>query len=188
MNYRVEDLSSLTHADDLLSGFIDPDDITYGVDGTKIEKIPTRFDNEGMPDLPASMKTSSSDGGGFSMDNVDPELINAAISTTGTIIGMAANSSKKTELEQHLKSVCGSRPLIGKGRKEAYRACATEALQTLMGYGAGGARGSQNYGQSGSGSYPPPRQGMSTGAVLGIVGGVVALGVVVVLVTRPKAS
>ena len=51
MNYRVEDLSTLTHADDLVSGFIDPDDITYGFNGREIEKIPTSFDNMGMPDF-----------------------------------------------------------------------------------------------------------------------------------------
>ena len=139
--------------------------------------------------LPESMKTSSSNGGGgggFSMDSVDPELINAAISTTGTLIGMVG--SKKTETERTIKNVCGRRPILRKNRAQ-YTACANQVLQNLMG-GFGGGRAGNTWGNQGNqgGNWgQPPRQGMSTGAVIGIVGGVVALGAIVVLVSRQKS-
>jgi hypothetical protein len=193
MNYKVEDLSTLTHADDLISGFVDPDEITYGTNGNKtpISRIPTSYDSGEMPDLPPEMRTSGSNGGGggFSMDDIDPELVNAAISTTGTLIGMAANSNRKSEVEQHLKATCGRRPRIGKGRKEAYRQCANQALQTLMGFNQGMGRGQGGWDNQNQGGWgQPPRQGMSTGAVIGIVAGVVVVGALVVVATRPKAS
>jgi hypothetical protein len=184
MNVLVEDLSAIRHTDDLMSGIIDPDDITYGYNGkTEITKIPTSFDTGGMPDLPDSMKTSSSGGGGggFSMDNIDPELINAAISTTGTLIGMAG--SKKTEVERVIKNICGRRPILRKNRPQ-YTECASRVLQDYMMQNAP-RTGWDNRNQNTWGR--PQRQGLSTGAVIGIVAGGVLLTAVIVMATKKKA-
>lgn len=179
MNYIVEDLSSIEHTDDLMSGFINPDEITYGIITPTINNTP----NVGAPNWNSAQPSPTPNG--FKMSDIDPELVDAAISTTGALIGMAASGSRKTEVEQQLKATCGRRPLIGKGRKEAYRNCANQALQTLMGVNSNGGRSGVNNGRNSD--WNNQSGGISTGAVIGIVAGVVAVGALIVVLANKKA-
>jgi len=166
MNYKVEDLSSLSHADDLMSGFVNPDSITYGANGRN---------NSSKKE-----QTSSAEG-----DVVNPELVNAGINLAGEIIGLASGA-RKTELERAIKASCGRRPRIGKERKESYRTCASGVLQSSSGITSGDDRSSNNNRDNFDRNSNDDRQnqGISTGAVVGIILGVAVVGTVIVLAVK----
>lgn len=173
MNYRVEDLSSLRHMDDLMSGFVDTDEVFYGTNGNR--NLNFELDpNDAEPLYVAPTNTRD-------MPKIDPELIKAGISTAGTLIGLASGSSKKTELDRAIKTACGKRPMIGKERKESYRMC---ALNVLESYGGGG-RSMNNQTTTWS-DDSNTQKGMSTGAIVGIGVGVLAIGTLIVLLVRKK--
>ncbi len=166
MNLVVEDLSSISHADDLMSGIVNPDDLTYGASGRNNSRKEKRSSADGEPNT---------------------ELINAGINLAGEIVGLAAGA-RKTELEKAIHSSCGRRPLVGKVRKESYRTCANQVLKTLT-YTPESLdsedKSSDSNKNTNNNSQNTSSNGISTGAIVGIVLGVLAVGtLVVVLVVK----
>ncbi len=165
MNYVVEDLSALRHADDLLSGFVNPDDITYGTDGRPSTRV---FKNRARH-LNASGEKPDLSG-----------LVNAGIDIAGNLIGLIG--SKKTEVDRAIKTACGRKPLLEK-KRASYRACATQVLQTMINQanaGVGDGRSQEDDNRNDNSNKPE----LSPLAIAGIILGTVAVGTAVVLIIK----
>jgi len=108
---------------------------------------------------------SNAEGGG-----VDPEMIAGAVTA---VAGIASSiSANKSQSKQELKNRCGRKPLFKKNRG-TWDKCAE---QFYLG-DSGGVNKSMQQQPVYLPPPPTPQKGMSTGAIVGIVLGVVALGV-----------
>lgn len=110
---------------------------------------------------------SESEGGGSS-GGVDPEVIAGAVGSVADLAGSFAQN--RNEDKQNIKLKCGRKPLfnIG-GKKDAYFACVDDYFKMQQPQDSRASMYQQM-------PPPPQKKGLSTGAVVGIVLGVVALG------------
>lgn len=184
MNYVVEDLSALQHADDLLSGFVNPDDITYGADGrpsTRVFKNRARHLNASgvFVDTKSVNPSSATSLTSAKKPNLSG-LVNAGIDIAGNLIGLIG--SKKTEVDRAIKTACGRKPLLEK-KRASYRACATQVLQTMINQanaGVSDGRSQEDDNKNDNSNKPE----LSPLAIAGIILGTVAVGTAVVLIIK----
>lgn len=138
-------------------------DIFSGIGGLSPEMI------AGMTDAQLKLAQEEADKG----RTIDPKAITGAIEGVTGLIALFG----KTEAEQMLKTTCGGRPLLAKNRTR-WQSCADNFFSQQAGrYGfAPNQMGRYPY----TPTYTPPKQGLSTGAWVGIgVGTALVIGTII---------